>query len=79
MAPHQSDERIRKTSTATARTPTPVYLRSHDHRRDTDFDSDIGYRGESGGDTARDQQVTIDVFESACAPGDHEQVATVPY
>ncbi|RAV11679.1 hypothetical protein DQP55_13735 [Mycolicibacterium sp. GF69] len=43
-----------------------------------DFDSNAVYLGDSGGDDTRDEQVTIDVFETAWATGDHELVVTAP-
>jgi hypothetical protein len=43
-----------------------------------DFDNDAVYLGDSGGDDTRGEQVTIDVFESAWATGDHELVVTAP-
>ncbi|ANI38487.1 hypothetical protein [Mycolicibacterium vaccae] len=41
-----------------------------------DFDEDIVYLGDSGGEDTRDEQVSIDTFESAWATGDHELVVT---
>ncbi|UNC07797.1 hypothetical protein [Mycolicibacterium holsaticum] len=43
-----------------------------------DFDNDAVYLGDSGGDDTRGEQVSIDVFESAWATGDHELVVTAP-
>jgi hypothetical protein len=43
-----------------------------------DFDNDVVYLGDSGGDDTRGEQVTIDVFESAWATGDHELLVTAP-
>lgn len=41
-----------------------------------DFDNDIVYLGDSGGEDTRGEQVNIDTFESAWATGDHELVVT---
>jgi len=43
-----------------------------------DFDNDAVYLGDSGGEDTRGEQVTIDVFETAWATGDHELVVTAP-
>jgi hypothetical protein len=43
-----------------------------------DFDNDIVYLGDSGGEDTRGEQVSTDVFESAWATGDHELVVTAP-
>lgn len=41
-----------------------------------DVDNDIVYLGDSGGEDTEGEQVSIDVFESAWATGDHELVVT---
>ncbi|CAN3127549.1 Peptidase C39-like domain-containing protein [Mycobacterium sp. smrl_JER01] len=41
-----------------------------------DFDNDIVYLGDSGGDDTRGEQVSIDTFESAWATGEHELIVT---
>ncbi|MGE2688913.1 hypothetical protein [Mycolicibacterium pulveris] len=43
-----------------------------------DFDNDAVYLGDSGSDDTRGEQVSIDVFESAWATGEHELVVTAP-
>ncbi len=43
-----------------------------------DFDNDIVYLGDSGGDDTRGEEIDIDVFESAWATGDHELIVTDP-
>lgn len=43
-----------------------------------DFDNDVVYLGDSGSDDTRGETVSIDVFESAWATGDHELVVTAP-
>lgn len=43
-----------------------------------DYDNNAVYLGDSGGDDTKGEQVTIDVFETAWATGDHELVVTAP-